>query len=384
MLAAQADDLFALYQHAQLLAAATELDDLVHVTLPQLVRVADSPYAALFLPLGAEQRLDLIGWIGPDLEEEAAKTGEAPSFGDGDVAAEWFYRASGVNAQACLCLALDVGRALPGLLALAAPSQEGFDRHRQHLLATMARETERAMHLALARSDLQERHRAVQQMQADFVATVSHELRAPLARIQGYVDSLTHLALTADQQRRFIGDIGHATAQLTRLVETILSFSQVEEGPLTPVARPTDVAAVVGRAVDDLAPADRSRLQLDVPPIAVLADPQRLGQVMDNLIANALKYSPADAAVQVRAQARPAAGTAWLSVRDRGQGVPPDDRPYLFSKFFRARTVRESSVPGTGLGLYLCKRLIEAQGGTIRLRSRTGSGTIVRILLPLA
>jgi signal transduction histidine kinase len=221
-------------------------------------------------------------------------------------------------------------------------------------------------------------------MQADFVATVSHELRAPLARIQGYVDSLTHLALTADQQRRFIGDIGHATAQLTRLVETILSFSQVEEGRLTPVARPTDVAAIVGRAMDDLAPADRSRLQLDVPPIAVLADPQRLGQVMDNLIANALKYSPADAAVQVRAQARPAAGTAWLSVRDQGQGVPPDDRPYLFSKFFRARTVRESSVPGTGLGLYLCKRLIEAQGGTIRLRSRTGSGTIVRILLPLA
>jgi signal transduction histidine kinase len=242
----------------------------------------------------------------------------------------------------------------------------------------------RVLQLALARADLERQHRQIEQMQADFVAAVSHELRTPLALAQASLDSLTHLKLTPEQQCRCIEDLNRSTVQLTRLVDTILTFSRIEEGGWTIQRQPTDLAAAVEQAARECGPAARSRLQLDVPRIAVLADPERLVQIVVNLCTNALKYSAPDSPVRVRARASPVHRVAWLEVRDRGQGVPLDDQPYLFQKFFRARNVRESSATGTGLGLYITKKLVEAHGGTIRLRSRSGHGTVVRVCLPLA
>jgi signal transduction histidine kinase len=383
VLEAQADDMFALYQLAQLLTEAIDLDELAQLALPQLVRVSDSAYAALFLPVGSERQLELLAWIGPDFENEGDWMEDRPQFEASEAALAWFQEACGLNADGCLCLPLDVGRALPGILALAALSRDGFSHHQQHLIATMAREVARVLQLALARSDLERQHRQVEQMQADFVAAVSHELRTPLALTQASLDSLAHLKLTPEQQRRCIEDLTRSTVQLTRIVDTILNFSRIEEGCWTIQRQRTDLAEIVEQAGRECGPAARSRLQLDVPHIEVLAEPERLVQIVVNLCTNALKYSPEESPVRVRGRASPAHKVAWLEVRDWGQGVPLDDQPYLFQKFFRARNVRESSSTGTGLGLYVTKKLVEAHGGTIRLRSRLGRGTAVRVCLPL-
>ena len=383
VMAAQADDLFALYQLAQMLAEARDLDELIGLALPHLARVSDSAYAALLLPIDPHTQLNLVGWIGPDFDEYRNPDAD-PQFPQVQVALDWFLDTLDLQPSACLNLQLEVGRAMPGLLLLAAPSQHGFSRHQQHLMATMARELARALELALARTELERRQQRIEQMQVDFVATVSHELRAPLARMQGYVDSLTHLRLTQEQQRRFIAEIGTAIAQLSRMVDTILDFSRADAGQQPLKRSVVDLCDLVERAVRELEPLTQARVQHDVPPIAVRADPARLSQVLSNVLSNALKYSPPDTPVVVRARSHTSRGYACLVVGDRGRGVPPDDQPYLFSRFFRARNVRESSAMGIGLGLYLCKHSIELQGGTIRLRSRLGRGTVVRVGIPLA
>jgi signal transduction histidine kinase len=221
-------------------------------------------------------------------------------------------------------------------------------------------------------------------MQADFVTAVSHELRTPLALAQASVDSLTHLELTPDQHRRSVEDIGRAVSQLTRIVDTILSFSRVEDGQWMVHLEPVNLIAVVERVIAELDTADRSRLAVNVPHVEVQADADRLAQALSNLLSNALKYSPPMSPVRLRARPFPQRGLVWLSVRDWGKGIPLEDQPLLFTKFFRACNVRESAQMGTGLGLYMAKRLIESQGGTILLHSRLGKGTKVRVCLPAA
>lgn len=382
VLEAQADDMFALYQLAQLLAEATDLDELVRLALPQLVRVSDSPHAALFLQVDPEGQQDLVAWVGPDVDEEA-QPHSSIRFGDNQLAAAWFREACGLAAGDCMFLSLEIGRDLPGLLALAAPSRDGFSRHEQHLLATMAREVARLLQLALARADLHHRQQRVEEMQADFVTAVSHELRTPLALVQASIDSLTHLRLTPAQQRRSIEDIARSTAQLTRIVDAILDFSRLEEDRWDLHLQEIDLEDTVSRAVHESSSADLVRLHLETPSIRVRADPERLLQVLSNILQNALKYAPPDTSVRLRGRSSPQHGLAWLEVRDWGPGIPLEDQPYLFTKFFRARNARESAVAGTGLGLYIARRLMEAQGGAIRLRSHPEAGTSVRITLPL-
>jgi signal transduction histidine kinase len=382
VLEAQADDMFALYQLGQLLMEATDLDELVHLALPQLVRVSDSPYAALFLQVDPEGQQELVSWIGPDVDEEVHPAG-VPRFGDNTAAAAWFRTACGLDDRDCMFLPLQIGRSFPGLLALAAPSRDGFSHHEQHLLATMAREVARVLQLALARADLRRRQEKVEQMQADFVTAVSHELRTPLALAQASVDSLTHLDLSPGQQRRIVEDIGRSTAQLTRIVDAILDFSRVEEGRWDLHIKEVDLEELVPRMLRECFPADLFRIQPSIPSIWVRGDAERLTQVISNIVQNALKYSPSGSPVHLSAHASPRHGVAWLHVRDRGQGIPADDQPFLFTKFFRAGNARESAVAGTGLGLYIARRLIEALGGAIRVRSRAGRGTDVRIALPL-
>jgi signal transduction histidine kinase len=220
-------------------------------------------------------------------------------------------------------------------------------------------------------------------MQADFVTAVSHELRTPLALAQASVDSLTHLELSAEQQRRFVGDIARSTAQLTRIVDAILDFSRVEEGRWDLHLQDVNLQDVVQRTVRECSPSAQDRVHADVPPLRVRADPERLVQIVSNVLQNALKYSARGSPVRVRGRASSRHGVAWIVVRDWGQGIPPEDQPYLFTKFFRARNARESAVAGTGLGLYIARRLVEAQSGSIRLRSRVGHGTAVRVTLPL-
>ena len=228
---------------------------------------------------------------------------------------------------------------------------------------------------------------ALEELREGFVATVSHELRTPLALIRGYAETLLHLPLEPTEQRVFVERISEATERLGALVDQVLDVTHLQADPLILDRRPTTLSALVARLRGDLeisGQADRLVVLAsdDLPAIDV--DIVRIGQVLENLVGNALKYAADGGPVVVDGEV----DGAWLavSVEDEGIGIPEADRGLVMEPFHRAWNVRESRIPGTGLGLYICRRLVEAHGGELTIGDRLDgrAGTRVRITLPLA
>jgi two-component system phosphate regulon sensor histidine kinase PhoR len=228
--------------------------------------------------------------------------------------------------------------------------------------------------------------KALEELKAGFVATVSHELRTPLALIQGYADTLLHLELDEQAKRSYVERIHQVTGRLSTLVGDILDVTHLDADPLVLERSPVQLGALAARLRGDLwitGGADRLRIDLpaDLPPLEV--DPRRISQVLENLVSNALKYAPPETPVTIGARVEGAWLVVWVD--DLGIGVPEEDRRLVFEPFHRARNVRESNVPGTGLGLHISRRLVEAHGGTIWLDARQdgATGTRATLTLPL-
>ncbi len=228
--------------------------------------------------------------------------------------------------------------------------------------------------------------RALEALREGFVATVSHELRTPLALIRGYTETLLHLDLEPDRQRAYLERIDEVAGRLSTLVGQILDVTHLQADPLILERAPVSMAALVSRLRGDLEAsgrADRLVVDLDddLPPLEV--DAGRVGQILDNLVGNAFKYGPEDGLVEVSA----GVDGEWLmvAVDDEGVGIPDTERALVTEPFHRAWNVRESRVPGTGLGLYICRRLVEAHGGRLRVEDRADGrpGTRVAFTLPL-
>jgi PAS domain S-box-containing protein len=227
---------------------------------------------------------------------------------------------------------------------------------------------------------------ALEELREGFVATVSHELRTPIALIRGYAETLLHLELSAADQRHYVERIQQTTERLTALVTDILDITHLDADPLILERAPVALSSLVARLRGDLAITGREdRLVLDIPanlpPLEV--DGPRVGQVLENLVGNAMKYSPPGSPILVVAEVE----GEWcrITVDDDGPGVPASDRVLVLEPFHRARNVRESSIPGTGLGLYIARRLVEAHGGRLWLSDRPDEapGTRVNLTLPL-
>jgi PAS domain S-box-containing protein len=228
--------------------------------------------------------------------------------------------------------------------------------------------------------------RALEQLRETFVATVSHELRTPLALIRGYTDTLLHLALAPGEQRQYLERIDQATQRLTTLVTEILDIAHLQADPLILQRAPTPFASLVARLRGDLAATGQDgRLATDLTDDLPLLDidAARVGQVLENLVANALKYAPSGSLITIGASA----STDWLTatVDDEGAGIPESDRALVLEPFHRAGNARESSIQGTGLGLYICRRLVEAHGGKLWLGDRPDgrAGARVSFTLPV-
>ena len=229
--------------------------------------------------------------------------------------------------------------------------------------------------------------RALEELREGFVATVSHELRTPLALIRGYAETLLHLELEPDQQRGYVERIDDASRRLTALVDQVLDVTHLQADPLILERHVTSFPSLVARLRGDLAIAGGverlvADLPADLPPIEV--DSARVGQILSNLVGNALKYAPDGSPVEVGA----AVDGPWLAVTvdDEGVGIPDSDRALVTEPFHRAWNVRESRIPGTGLGLYICRRLVEAHGGTLTVHERPDGrpGTRIAFTLPVA
>jgi two-component system phosphate regulon sensor histidine kinase PhoR len=229
--------------------------------------------------------------------------------------------------------------------------------------------------------------RALEELREGFVATVSHELRTPLALVRGYTETLLHFDLEPAQQREYIDRIHSLTSRLGSLVDQILDITHLDADPLILERAPIAFSALVARLRGDLAlSGDHARLTSDLPERLpdVDVDAGRIGRVLENLVGNALKYSPPGSPVVVSATV----DGDWLAatVDDEGVGIPDTERDLVLEPFHRAWNVRESRIPGTGLGLSICRRLVEAHGGRLSVDDRPDGrpGTRVTFTVPLA
>lgn len=227
-------------------------------------------------------------------------------------------------------------------------------------------------------------------IKSEFLAHVSHELRTPMASIQ----EGTHLLLdeipgplTQDQRTtlRIMSDSGR---RLMYLISTILDLSKMEAGMMEYRFAPTDLKRIADVSVNKirlLADAKQVRLQVDAPVERhwVRADSARIEQVLDNLLSNALKYSPEGAVVRLHMTAGREDGLLSVAVMDAGPGVPAEEVPHIFERFYQGRTKTRHASVGSGLGLALAKKVVEAHGGRIWVESEVGKGTTVRFILRL-
>jgi signal transduction histidine kinase len=227
--------------------------------------------------------------------------------------------------------------------------------------------------------------RELDRMRDAFVATVSHELRTPLTSISGFLEMMQEEEHgLGETGRRYLDVIRRSTDRLHSLVEDLLLIAQIEAKRVELQLAPVDVAELVSRAVESVRPsADDKGVELELlsdhPPL-VHGDSNRLTQVLDNLVSNAVKFTNDGGKVTVSIRGH--GGDVRLEVADTGIGVPAEEQGQVFSRFFRASTATRLAIPGTGLGLSISRALVEQHGGTIDFESAEGEGTQVVVTLP--
>ncbi|GAW49918.1 MULTISPECIES: sensor histidine kinase [unclassified Nocardioides] len=237
---------------------------------------------------------------------------------------------------------------------------------------------------ALAYKDVTEFMRALK-VKDEFVASVSHELRTPLTSIVGYVDILQDRPDLPGDVLAQLDVVARNTDRLNRLVADLLHTAQADDGPMHVVRSETDLGVIVRDSVQAATPAAERAgvgIEVDAPlSLMVMADPQRMAQVVDNLVSNAIKYTAAGGRVRVRVAVDGA--KVELSVADTGIGIGASDRDRLFTRFFRSRQAEERSIQGVGLGLSITKAIVESHGGRIEVESELGQGSEFRVRLPI-
>jgi signal transduction histidine kinase len=225
-----------------------------------------------------------------------------------------------------------------------------------------------------------------QQLRQQLVADVAHELRTPLANIRGYLEAIEDGVVAADEET--MRTLREEAAQLNGLIDDLQELTQAEAGALRLDRGPIDPAELVERATD----AARARAvekgivltsaaEPNLPPVDI--DLQRIMQVLQNLLANALRHTPAGGRVAVQARRTPD-GMVAVSVADTGTGIAPEDLPHIFERFYRADSSRSRATGGSGLGLTIARRLVESHGGTIGVESALGQGSCFTFTLPIA
>jgi signal transduction histidine kinase len=230
-----------------------------------------------------------------------------------------------------------------------------------------------------------EQLRQLDELKDEFVSSVSHELRTPLTSISGYVELLLEDE-RSPQRREYLGVIERSADRLLGLVSDLLFAARLQEGRLELEREPVDVVRLVSEAVEAARPrAERAGIGLAARcdgRLTVEGEQARLAQLLDNLVSNAIKFTPAGGSVAVAVAADN--GVVRIDVSDTGIGVSEDDREHLFERFFRSQSALERQIQGTGLGLYISKAIVEAHGGRIGVSSVEGEGTTFAVELPAA
>jgi signal transduction histidine kinase len=230
-----------------------------------------------------------------------------------------------------------------------------------------------------------ERLRELDHLKDNLISVVSHELRTPLTSILGYLELLDQdRDQLTQRQRHFLGVVGRNADRLLNIVVDLLFVAQAHAGQMVLDRRPVDLLELVDEAVDAALPAANERqITVTVVPCveaAVRGDRQRLAQVLDNLLSNALKFTPRNGAVEVRLSA--ARDEVVLEVADTGIGIPASAQRELFTRFFRTDAAIAAAIQGTGLGLSIVKAIVDGHGGRVGVESAEGKGATFMVTLP--
>ena len=280
---------------------------------------------------------------------------------------------------------LQVGPRTIGMLGLVRAEADAFAPAELDLVSLLGRLVATAVQNIRAyeaeRSPADELRR-LSALRADFVSLVSHELRSPMAAVIGAARTMQGRwrELTPEQRQSFLGLIGDETSRLATLIDDVLDTSRIEAGTFSFTFSDVDLAELLRDVVAAAEVAqDEVELTADVGALPrVRGDRERLRQVIQNLVDNAVKYSSAGGRVRVRAV--PGNGHVQIDVADEGPGIPPEDQELIFEKF--GRSSGGTAKPGTGLGLFIARSIAEAHGGSLGVESIPKRGSVFRLELP--
>lgn len=233
------------------------------------------------------------------------------------------------------------------------------------------------------------KQKKLEAVRKDFVANVSHELRTPLSVIKGYVETLVdgHQDIPVEDRERFLKTIQRHTERLNSLLEELLVLSRLESINPGLHRESVDLQALLAAIIDDYhgRPATVDHvLDLTIDPAhgVLFVDPLKITQVVENLLDNALKYTPPGSRIHLTTRLQ-GLGEIIVTVRDNGPGIPSEDLPHLFERFYRVDKGRSRDKGGTGLGLSIVKHIVQLHGGRVWVESKQGEGTAFFFSLPL-
>lgn len=285
-------------------------------------------------------------------------------------------------------LPLKTARGMVGVLGVKGPAEaeQHLSPEQRRLMESFASQGALAIERAQLSDAAQQAQvlQATEKLQTALLNAVSHDLRTPLVSITGALSTLQDEQVQLDERARrtLVENASDEAARLNRLVGNLLDMTRLESGAYRLKREPCEVQDVIGAALDQLSDRLAERIvQINVDhnlPLVAL-DFVPMTQVLVNLIDNALKYAPPNQPIEIHA--RLAETRLQISVADYGPGLPPQDLAKVFDKFYRAQ--RPDNVSGSGLGLSICKGIVEAHGGTIRAENRPGGGAVFEIELPL-
>jgi signal transduction histidine kinase len=238
--------------------------------------------------------------------------------------------------------------------------------------------------LAISFNDMADSLAHAERLRRNMVSDIAHELRTPLSNIQGYMEGLRDQVVKPDPE--VFDSLNKEAKLLTRLVNDLQELALAEAGQLYLSCQPICLKDVVRRAVSTIRPqADERGIQLSAllpeTPLEVNGDADRIGQILRNLLKNALIYTPDDGHIEVKVESHKTHAT--VLVCDSGVGIAPEHLPYIFERFYRADRSRSRATGGAGLGLAIVKQLVEAHGGKVWVESILGSGSTFAFTLPI-
>lgn len=235
------------------------------------------------------------------------------------------------------------------------------------------------------------KEKEIDNAKTEFVSLASHQLRTPLSAINWYTEMLLSedAGSITDTQREYLNEVSHGSRRMVELVNALLNVSRIELGTFAVQPEPTDVVELARDVLNELKPKiSEKKLFIEekfsehLPK--VLVDPKLTRIVFQNLLTNAVKYTPEEGKISVSIALGEDGKMFTISVSDTGYGIPAEDRPRIFTKLFRASNIREKETDGTGLGLYIVKSIAEHSGGTVTFTSKEGKGTTFTLMLPVS